>query len=234
MPQPLSRVSTDGKLHFSAGVLQNSRFAPDIAYVIASWAHIDGDIASILSRMLNADIAVGTAMYMALIGSGGQKAALAAAAKEGLPEWQFLLLQAINKITAPARDQRNEFAHHVWGICSTLEDALLLTEAKTVVAYNVAMRQVVNRLEDGRGVIAPKPIDRSKVMVYRESDIAAAVEGAQRAAHFYQLFYASLVPISGPGPAAQLLGDTEIQAQLRKLAAGSEPATRVQLGLIAE
>jgi hypothetical protein len=231
MPQPLSRVSPDGKLHFSAGVLRKSRFAADVAYVIATWAHIDGDIASILSRMLNTDIAVGTAMYMALIGSGGQKAALAAAAREALPEWQCLLLQAINKVTASARDQRNEFAHHVWGVCSTLPDALLLTEAKIVVAYNVAMRQVVERLDEGRGIIAPKPIDCSKVMVYRENDIAAAVEGAQRATHLYQLFYAMLVSISGPGPAAQLLGDIHVHAQLCKLAANSGQEVRAQLGL---
>jgi hypothetical protein len=221
MPQPLSRVSLDGELYFSAGALRESPFAADVAYVIATWAHIDGDIASILSRLLNADIAVGTAMYMALIGSGGQKAVLNAAAREALPKWQCLLLQAINKVTASARDQRNYFAHHVWGVCSTLPDALLLTEAKTVVVYNVAMRQVVKRLDGGRGIIAPKPIDRSKVMVYRESDIATAVEGAERATRLYELFYAMLISTSGQGPAAQL----------RKLAEHSGPEARAQLGL---
>ncbi|MCP3731391.1 hypothetical protein M9978_13245 [Sphingomonas sp. MG17] len=93
------------------------------------------------------------------------------------------------------------------------------------------MRQVVERLDEGRGVIAPKPIDCSRVMVYRENDIAAAVEGAQRATNLYQLFYALLASISGPGPAAQLLGDAQVHAQLRKLAANSGQEARDKLGL---
>jgi hypothetical protein len=67
MPRPIPEVTTGGKQTFSAGVLRNSLFASDVAYVIALCAHTDGDIASILSRMLKAESAVGTASYLSLV-----------------------------------------------------------------------------------------------------------------------------------------------------------------------
>jgi hypothetical protein len=182
--------------------------------------------------MLNADISVGTAMFMSLIGSGSQKAALNAAAKEALPEWQYLLLMGINNVTAAARIQRNNFAHHIWGVSEKLPHALLLTEAKTVVAYNISHREVVERMDDGRGIIAPKPIDCSQIMVYRKNDIAKAVEGAEHATTLYRLFYGTMDARSGRGPVDQLLADDLLQAQLKKIAGKSDPKTRVMLKLI--
>ena len=82
MPKTLAEESPDGRVFFAPGILRHSPFASDVAYVIALWAHIDGDIASILSRMLKSDIAVGTAMYLSLVGAGAQRGALDAAAQE--------------------------------------------------------------------------------------------------------------------------------------------------------
>jgi len=229
MPQPLCDVSTEGELFFSAGVLRGSPFAGDVAYVIALWAHTDGDIASILSRMLRADIAVGTAMYLALVSSGSQKSALKAAAKAALPEWQEILLRVILSVTDPLRTERNHFAHWVWGHCTEIPDALLLTHPKTIVEHNASFRQRVLELPDGRGVIRPMPIDDTKIMVYRKADFDYAIQTAERARDLYRLLYASIADPMVPGPREQLLGDREVRAKANELSKSAAGETRALL-----
>jgi len=229
MPRPLSEVSPNGKLTFAAGVLKASPFAGDVAYVISLWAHTDGDIASILSRMLKADIAVGTAMYLSLINSGGQRAALKAAAKEALPEWQDVLLRAVTSVAEPLREQRNHFAHRVWGHCSELPDAILLTHPKTIVNYNATYRQRLLSLPDGRGVIKPKPIDETEIMVYIQEDFTEAVRDAERASDLYRLFYATISNPEIPGPRERILSDPNVRARAHQMAKGLEDITRAFL-----
>lgn len=231
MPQPLSEVSQNGKLTFGAGALRTSPFAGDVAYVIALWAHTDGDIASILSRMLKADIAVGTAMYLALISSNGQKAALRAAAKEALPAWQEILLRAIGSVVEPWRDQRNRFAHNVWGICPDVPNAILLTHPKTIVNHNVSHRQRVMELPDGRGVIRPRPIDDTQIMVYRKADFKQAIENAERARDLYRLFYATLSSGETSGPQQQLLTDDAVRARAHQMAGECDDEVKAFLGM---
>ncbi|MFC3784710.1 hypothetical protein GGR90_003078 [Sphingopyxis italica] len=233
MPERLFDVAPDGKLFFGPGVLRRSPFAADVAYIIALWAHIDGDLASILSRMLKADIAVGTAMYLSLVNSGGQRSALNAAAKEALPEWQQLLLQTIGSVAETSRTERNQFAHRVWGHSSELPDAILLTHPKTIVNHNVSHRQRSEILPDGRGVIRPEPIDDKDILVYRQGDIDAAVAGAEHAQELYRLFYA-VVCGSGEGPKAQLLADPIVRKRLDQIGKNASEEAKATLGIKAK
>lgn len=212
MPQPLSKVRSDGELYFSAGCLYKSAFAADVAYIIALWAHIEGNIATILSRMLRADIAVGTAMYLALTGSEGKRAALRAAAREALPEWQAILLEAIFKATKAARDQRNRFSHHVWGRCEGV-NAILLTHPKTIVNVNISHRQAEENVTGSGRILRPKSIDRSQIDVYRKKDFEEAVGRSTMANHMVSLFYATF-GVAPAGPREQLLGYEDIQRAL--------------------
>ncbi len=218
MPERLFDVAPDGQLFFGPGVLRRSPFAADVAYIIALWAHIDGDLASILSRMLKADIAVGTAMYLSLVNSGGQRSALNAAAKEALPEWQQLLLQTIGSVAETSRTKRNQFAHRVWGHSSELPDAILLTHPKTIVNHNVSHRQRAEILPDGRGVIRPEPIDDKEILVYRQG---------------YRLFYAVFC-YSGEGPKAQLLADPIVRKRLDEIGKNASEEAKAILGIKAK
>lgn len=233
MPKTLAEESPDGRVFFAPGILRRSPFASDVAYVIALWAHIDGDIASILSRMLRSDIAVGTAMYLSLVGAGSQRGALDAAAQEALPEWQQLLFKAIGSVTEESRKTRNHFTHRIWGHCSELTEAILLTHPKTIVKYNISHRQRVEELPDGRGVIRPMPIDEQEILVYRRPDFDAAIEEAERAQTLYRLFYA-IVCDSGEGPKAQLLADRIFKARLDQVAKGASTEAKAILGIKAK
>lgn len=229
MPRPLSEVSPDGKLTFDASVLRTSPFAADVAYVIALWAHTDGNIACILSRMLKTDVTVGTAMYMSLTNSGGQRAVFEAAAKEALPQWQYLLLRAINSVTQPLREQRNHFAHRVWGTCSELPEAILLTHPKTIVNYNVSYRQRDISSSDCSGILRPKPIEDSAIIVYTKDDFLEAIRQAERACKLYQLFYSTISHPEFQEPRMQILADQEIKFKASQMAKEYDDLTKAFL-----
>ena len=191
--------------------------------VIACWAHIEGDLGSLLARMLKADIATGVAMYQALVGGDARRSALAAAAAQALPEWQQILLQAVQKVTKASRDQRNEFAHGAWGLSKELPDAVLLMPTKIVVNRNVSMRQ--KHVENGATVLKPAQLDHSQVMVYRQKDFE---EASTRALHA-ELLHALLYMVIGETveqARRQLLHAHGVQQALQPLIRKSSPLTR--------
>lgn len=224
MPQPLSKVCSEGDIWFSARALRQSSFASDVAYTIATWAHIDGNIATIVSKMMKSDVATGAAMYASLVGGAAKDAALLACAKSSLENWHFLLLQAVLVATKASKDERNKFAHQIWGICPVLDDAMLLTPFTTLLASNVLRRQKFEVRSDGSGVIRPTEIDRSKVAVYRKADFANAVDEADKADHLFILFYATLDALSSEAAQQQLIEHSDIQKALsgKRLKAASE------------
>lgn len=190
MPQPLSRVRANTRIAADAlYVLNYPEFATKVLRVIAHWSHIDGNLATILSRMLDADIAAGAAMYTALISGEAKRSALLAAARHKLSEHDFLLLQACFKATKASRDERNNFAHHIWGVSEDVEDALLLMPHTVILDVNISYRQRTEKTDNGGWVISPADFDASKIMVYREIDFQKAVESASEADEIFKLFY---------------------------------------------
>jgi len=229
MPQPLSQVRPRTQIAVDAlYVLNYPEFATQVMRVVAHWAHIDGNLASTLSLMMKADVATGAAMYTALNGADARKAALLAAAKEALPEHLYVVLRAVLKATAFSRSQRNEFVHHVWGVADQLPDALLLLHPNVVLAVNVSHRQRIEILPDGRGVIAPKDYDYSKIAVYRANDFQKAVEDASESEELFKGLY-RLVKTQGEEELRWLLRVPRIQQALQPLILESSPATRRKL-----
>ncbi len=186
--QPLSSLTRDIR-HFDVDpeVLERvPSFSPYIARVIAEWAHIDGDFATMLGGFLQADFAVATAMLQALNGSGAKRAALAAAAKEALPPDDYALFEVVTKLIRPSRDTRNAFAHHVWGYLKTFPDCLLLMEASVIVSIQTAWdsgKKSATEIIDGvthytiKFPAGSQPA-QTKVFVYTENTMKEAVSDA--------------------------------------------------------
>ncbi|HEX8388329.1 MAG TPA: hypothetical protein VF636_04870 [Sphingomonas sp.] len=198
-------------------------------HVIARWAHIDGDFATMFSHILKSDIEVGTAVYQAFNGTEARRLALFAAAEKGLPEWQAVALRAVWNAIKPSRDQRHQFAHHVWGFSEELPDALLLMHSSVIVERNISLRQRVQELPDGRGVIAPKDIDRSQVYVYRESDFKAAEQAAVEATFLVALLTMSIGHMTLEVGRRQLLNHPAFQRAVAPLIRERSPELQAQL-----
>lgn len=224
MPQPLSRVHPSPNVEIYPSAIANTRFAAHAMRVIACWSHIEGDLGSLLARMLKADIATGVAMYQALTSSEAKRAALAAAAKEALPEWQQLLLQAVQKATKASRDQRNDFAHSAWGNAKEIPDAVLLLPTKIVVERNVSMRQR-HEIDGANNVIRPIGLDHSQVMVYKERDFVDASARALKAQGQHGLLY-MVIGRTIEQARRQLLHEPEVQQALQPLIRKSSSAIR--------
>ena len=235
MPQPLSKVVLNPNIAIDALYVYNyPDFCGQIMRVIAHWAHIDGNLATILTRMLKADIEVGAAMYTALSSAEARKSALLAAAKIALSEIQFLMLRAVLKTTAHSRSRRNEFAHHVWGVCEQIPDSLLLLHPNIVLAMNVSYRQRVQELPEGRGVIAPKNIDFSKIFVFTATDFQKSVEDASLSEELFKGLY-RVIYLESEEALNWLLNAPQVRQALQPMILESSPATQQRLNqLIAD
>lgn len=206
-----------------------------VMQVIGEWAHIDGNLALILSNLLKTDFAVASAMYQALTGGEAKKMALAAAAKEALPNEDYLLLQAVLKVIKPSRDQRNEFAHYGWAWSDDVPDSFLLINPSVVVHQEVKWRDYVEKhkvptkIVDGTvGYVLPLPPadapDPRQIYVYDEATLKEAKESAQMA----QLYVTQLWHVTRSSPYSahtrqSLLALPQVQHWLAKWTSGNGP-----------
>lgn len=236
MPQPLSKVRPNIRIDITPGAINRQpELAIEAMKVIAFWAHIEGNLAIILSAMLKADVATGVAMYEALSMGEGRRAAILAAAKHALPEERMMLFQALLNVTKGSRQQRNDFSHHVWGHSEDLPNSLLLMHPSVVTQFNVSYRQV--RQVEGSNVIQPTMMDRSKIFVYREADMRRAVRDAANADLNHTFFYNAIqvAPASQREAGLRLLTSVpQIQRELRKLYAGSDRPVPPELNVAIE
>ena len=202
-------------------------FAKAAAGVIAFWAHNDGNLAAILSFMLKTDIRTAVAMYQAIISADGKRAALLAAADNAREEWEATLLRAVLKANGPSRNQRNEFAHGIWGYSAEIPDAILLMDARVVMDKNVSHRQA-EEMENGQRIISPKGFDASKIMVYRKVDFDKALIDAE-ASHLRLVNYYFLAGYRDERARKALLNDPLVQLAARKLCLEKSPEVQAQL-----
>ncbi|MDE2462647.1 MAG: hypothetical protein KGO02_02885 [Alphaproteobacteria bacterium] len=114
------------------------------------------------------------AMYEALSGGEARRAAIMGAASVALPEEDFLLFQAVDKVLTPSRRVRNKFAHHIWGASTELPNRLLLIDPEALREFEV------QKAGEKYGV-QPEydPFDRSRILVWKRADL----EEVRTAAH---------------------------------------------------
>lgn len=185
--QPLSRVKRNASTRFDPDVLlSHPKLAVFPVTTISRWARTDATFAELLSAMLKSpDLVIGMAMYQALIGGASRQTALLAAAEVALSTEDYWLLKAVIKANKPSRDQRNDFAHYLWGVSDDVPDALLLVDPTVFVRhlttrslYSKNMLAMISRFGNAR---PSGELDHSKVQVYRERDLEQAAHDAAEA-----------------------------------------------------
>ena len=160
--------------------------------VIGICSFIDQQFAELIANFLKADFETVTAMLSALSSIEGRRAAMDAAAKTALPEDDYRLYAAVSNATTPPRNQRNKYAHHLWGTANYIPDGLLLTDpkdnarrtAKDAAEYK-AYRDALDAYlaeqthHTQMPVLYPSNLfDYTKIMVYREADIDRDIRDA--------------------------------------------------------
>lgn len=182
MVRPIDQVQRGAELNFASGALTRyPQLSHLVMQVIGIWAHIDGNVTYAFSKLIRTDIETATTLFDQLHAARSRELAFVAAAKTALPEWQSAAIQVVYKATSRSRRMRNDFAHHILGCSKDIPDALLMIHPKEINAVNVAQRQPTQHFPDGGRVITPREIDRSRIFVWRETDLKLAVELAQEA-----------------------------------------------------
>jgi hypothetical protein len=228
-PQPLSKIKSDASVILGPEALSGyPHLASFVMQVIAIWAHIEGNLASMLTNCLRSDIATGAAMYQALISADAKRAALNAVAQSYLSESDFRIFQAVMKVVKPSRDRRNDFAHHIWAFSPEVPDALLLMHPSVVLNHNVSWRQFIEdyktpiAVEEGKvRYVRPMPaktsLDPTKIQVFRDADFQRDLVAAEAADDYVMLLWELTRRGDGYAPARlALLAEPQIAAILQK------------------
>ena len=225
-PQPLAMVRPNGQIILGQGELsQHPKYAALVMAVIEQWANAENIISQMVARFLSADFNVVMAMLQALT-STGRRAALIGAAQEALSTDDFNLFRAVMKATKPSRDRRNDFAHHIWGVCPQIPDAMLLADPKVVDDLTIQLQTRIQRLT--RSTPSPPQdlpeIDRMHIYVYRDRDLIEEVEAAHRA---YGYIHSLNLALGSQGPVrdamqTELLRQPPIQQALEHLSSESD------------
>lgn len=182
-PQPLSRVNPKAVGTFGPECFD---LYPELSKLVARAINIGSMIESrwsiILVNLVHADPRTGTAMYQALSSSEARRAALKAAAEVRLSKDDFLLFQAVVKVTTPQRNTRNHFAHHIWGRSPQVKNALLLALPEFFTDIVLAAKAGTKDWGQGvRTIPTFLKVDYSKVEVWTEKALLAANKQADEA-----------------------------------------------------
>jgi len=203
MPQPLSALTPEilpgGGVKivvFNQDTLADRpKLAAKVMRVISTCSFIDQQLSKIMANFIKADFELVTAMLLAMSGAEGRRAAMNAAAHTALSEEDYCLYMAVLKVTAPPRNQRNKYAHHLWGTANYIPDGLLLIDPRYAARCDAkyaaefkAYREALDahRIQSPRPAPMPKPpthdfFDYTQILVYREPDIDRDIRDALKA-----------------------------------------------------
>ena len=101
-----------------------------IGIIATMWTHVDHSLGLLLSRILDTEAVVGTAMYFSLIGEKACDAAMKAATEVKLsPNLNTKFIELMNATKLPRKD-RNKIVHGLWAISDQRPDSLVLCDQK--------------------------------------------------------------------------------------------------------
>jgi hypothetical protein len=174
-PQPLSRVRRKAPIFIGAACLfHRSALAPYVSQVIGYWAEVEGNAASLLTTILRTEGAPTAAMLACLRASSLQFDMLLAAASVKLTGLELEVVKTLVQMARTVGKKRHFIAHHIWGKCDELPDALLLVPPDLYVDFFVRLNIWTETKE-----ISKKPsldFDRAKIFVYREADFIEIIK----------------------------------------------------------
>src|ERR1700682_821777 len=129
-PQPLSKVRPKAIVGLGPRALHaRPQLAALVAEIIGFWSEVDVQRGHLLSTLLGAGDGPALAMYLALTSTAARRAALLAVVHSVLNQVDEDLFAAISKYAVPIEDERNHFAHGLWGYSDDVPDGLLLVNS---------------------------------------------------------------------------------------------------------
>jgi hypothetical protein len=169
--QPLIYVRPKTKYRMPANALgERPELAGLVGECIACWAHVEGQIAVLLSAIMKAETAIVAAVFLSVRNSRAQREALTAAAEIGLSGRDLEMFRAIVLVYQSLDSQRADLAHGIFAIAEDMPDALLWIDSKDFTRHNL---DFWNELMNQSNPLAPLQASetvRAQFFVYRKED----------------------------------------------------------------
>lgn len=167
--------------------------AVKVAQTINAWAGAEAEMGQLLRSVTGGDARASMAMFLALQSAPAKLAALDAAVEVTLKGDQLRIYTGIMRLARRAAKQRHKFAHHIWGHCLELPDALLLIDPVDQLRKNLDVLTgpfaefVAEWMPQSTGVFrdipSDDPIENRYVYVYRDADFDCAIKECHDVAH---------------------------------------------------
>lgn len=182
MPNPLSKVHPGATPRFSpALVLERQELSAQVACAIATWSITEAQLGRLLVTIMGAQARPALAMFGALQSNAAKIATVTAAANTLLTGDDLEAFQAIMPLTKSAADQRHKFAHHLWGVCDELPNALLLVDPKHSLNWQIDLNEAIaapprlGSIFDTNAKFDLPKFPTDKIAVYRKPDFDAYI-----------------------------------------------------------
>lgn len=186
MPQPLSKVNSTAPVLFHPKAMsERQELASLVARAVAGWSEIEGQMGTLLVKMLGANARPALAMFSALTSAPAKIATVKAAAETVLQPASNEMFQAVLSVASRRAKQRHSLAHNVWGTAEAIPDALLLAESQDIAGYWMQAFQA-GELFSRAGVAPAFDWPREKILVYRKADFEEIIAQMDE---LYDYFY---------------------------------------------
>lgn len=189
------------------------------------WAEIEAQLGRFLVTIMGSNAPATLAMFHAVQNSQAKIDMILAAAPAVLPPKKLEWWDAIAPLAIAAAKQRHQFAHHIWGLCHELPEALLLVDPRDRLSHTVEEHKLLNtlsknptsdELKEYEAKLPKFPLE--KVMVYLKKDFESYIETTRQTLILLDYLCLAVHPAYEDGTLdALLLGEPAFQRALSKL-----------------
>jgi hypothetical protein len=159
-----------------------------VAEIIAFWSEIELHRGRYLGALLGDNLDAGIAMYLAITSAATRRSVLDAASKTRLNEPEYDLFCRAMKTARVVENERNDFAHGMWGYSDDISDGLLLVDYDARLEDMLKVDRLYEQMRSGviRWPSADIRLDHSKIKVHRQADLRRSRD---RASGVHRLMY---------------------------------------------
>lgn len=199
-PQPLSSIAPKANVKWGPGDLSGSEELSAIALeTISLWSQADYNFTVILVDLIKSDLSAGFALFDTLPSWPAKKKAILEVAKSTLPSDDFCLFDAVIQTTEPSRKYRHRFAHHIFAASPDLPSCILTIDPICLTNFERERALINKKMNENGKLELPPTIDKSKIHVWKRSDLEEAHSGAKRALELVCKLGIG-ISVSVPGP----------------------------------
>lgn len=172
-PRPFSEVVPGGGWSWGTDVLrQRPEHAALVASAIATWSHVEFRLAALLATIMKGSARAAVEMLEELRSFDRKSLLVRRVARIELCSIDADLIEAVLGVVGPSAKIRNQFTHHFWGICTEIEDGILLAPPDLQRDVDLYGLELQHRHPRYREREQPKMGQHSEhILVYRLADL---------------------------------------------------------------